>query len=140
MPMMKIGTFLRAALLLAAALFIGHSAVAKDVAVGGVTYSNKWRIKCDEGADNHGNVLFRITVKGQEPIDVRVYISRGRSENGVAKDITAMLDSVLDKKRFHVERDDWEDVLIKKRGDGPDFTVQVIESTLQGTHFVIELD
>ena len=83
---------------------------------------------------------FRITPKGEASINVSVSIKQGRSENDVAKDVTAALKAVLDRKRFHVERDDWEDVLIKKKGWGPDFTVQLVESTLKGTHFKIELD
>jgi hypothetical protein len=45
--------------------------------------------------------------------------------------------TALDPKRFHVEGDDSEDVLVKKKG-GPDFSIELIESTLKGTHFDVE--
>jgi len=133
---MNFESFLRPALLLAAALLAGHGAVAQD-APADLKYSNKWRIEVKEGANNDGVARFRVTPRGEAPIEVNVTIKDGRSENGVASDVQKAFRAALDKKRFKVEGDDFEDVLVKKKS-GPDFSIQLIESTLKGTHFDIE--
>ena len=40
--------------------------------------------------------------------------------------------SPLDKKTYKVEIDDWEYVLVKKH-NGPDFAIELVESTIKGT-------
>lgn len=132
--------FLQVTLLLGAVMFAGQSAVAEGPAADKFKYSDKWRIKCDEGADNDGFARFRITPKGGAPIEVTVNIKKGTAENDVAKELRDVLKAVLDKKLYHVERDDWEDVLIKMKWNGTEFSVQLVESTLKGTHSKVVLD
>jgi hypothetical protein len=99
--------------------------------------SNKWRIKVSEGANNTGTLLFRVTPDKGTATDIVVNIKKGRSENGVATDIKDTFKKALDPKVYHVETDDGEDVLVKKR-KGPNFEVKFVESTLKGTR--INLD
>jgi hypothetical protein len=99
--------------------------------------SNKWRIEVHEGSNNTGTLLFRVTPDKGTATDVLVNIKKGRSENGVATDIKDTFKKVLDPKVYHVEKDDGEDVLVKKR-KGPDYEVKLVESTLKGTR--INLD
>ena len=106
-------------------------------AADGLKLSNKWRIEVSEGANNDGTIVFRITPKEGTPVDVTVPIKDGRSENGVAIDIRDTLKTSLDAKVYHVERDDGEDVLVKKR-KGPDFELKLVESTVKGTRIDIE--
>jgi hypothetical protein len=98
--------------------------------------SNKWRIKVSEGANNTGTLLFRVTPDKGTATDILVNIEKGRSENGVAIDIKNTFEKALDPKVYHVERDDGEDVLVKKR-KGPNFEVKFVESTLKGTRIKI---
>jgi len=135
---MKIGVFIRPLLLASVAIFAGQSAIAEDAAVApDLKYSNKWRIEVKEGANNDGVARFRVTPKGETAVEVTVNIKDGRSENGVARDVKDAFKAALDTKRFHVEGDDGEDVLVKKKG-GPDFALELLESTLKGTHFDLE--
>ena len=139
-------------LLAAAGLFAAHGALAQEAApvavpaaqpeaapaaAANLKYSNKWRIEVKEGANNDGVARFRVTPKGEAAIEVTVNVKDGRSENGVASDVKNTFKGALDAKRFHVEGDDGEDVLVKKKG-GPDFSIELIESTLRGTHFDVE--
>jgi hypothetical protein len=142
---MKLETFVRPALLAAIAIFAGQSVLAQEpatvpapVASPDLRYSNKWRIEVKEGANNDGVARFRVTPKDEAAIEVTVNIKDGRSENGVARDVKNTFKAALDAKRFHVEGDDGEDVLVKKKGGGPDFSIELIESTLKGTHFDLE--
>jgi hypothetical protein len=137
---MNFGMFVRPALLVAIALFAGQSALAQDapeVAAPDLKYSNKWRIEVSEGANNDGVARFLVTPQGEAAIEVTVNIRDGRSENGVARDVRDAFRAALDKDRYKVEGDDGEDVLVKKKG-GPNFALQLLESTLKGTHFDLE--
>jgi hypothetical protein len=102
-----------------------------------LSLSNKWRIEVSEGANNDGTILFRITPDKGTPQDVTVNLKKGRSENGVARDVKDTLKAKLDKKIYSVEVDDGEDVLVKKR-KGPNFEIKVVESTVKGTRINIK--
>ena len=135
---MKLTVFIKPLLIAAVAIFAGQSAVAQDAAAAtDLKYSNKWRIEVKEGANNDGVARFRVTPKGEAAVEVTVNVKDGRSENGVASDVKNAFKAALDTKRFHVEGDDSEDVLVKKKG-GPDFSIELLESTLKGTHFDVE--
>jgi hypothetical protein len=99
--------------------------------------SNKWRIEIAEGSNNDGTLLFRVTPDKGTPTDVLIPISKGRSENGVARDVKDALKAKLDPKTYHIEIDDGEDVLVKRR-KGPNFEVKLVESTLKGTRIDVE--
>jgi hypothetical protein len=90
-----------------------------------------------EGANNTGTLLFRVTPDKGTATDIVVNIDKGRSENGVATDIKNTLKKALDPKVYHVETDDGEDVLVKKR-KGPNFEVKFVESTLKGTRIDVD--
>ncbi len=147
---MRIGILSRPALLAVLAFVATPPAPAQDAVPAPATdatsaeapsaklkYSNKWRIEVKEGANNDGVARFRLTPKGEAATEVTVNVKDGRSENGVARDVKDTFKAALDPKRFHVEVDDGEDVLVKKKG-GPDFALQLLESTLKGTHFDLE--
>jgi hypothetical protein len=106
----------------------GIDAVVPDLS----DYSNKWRIECSGGADSDGRVVLHITPKGESHQEVTVAIAKGTGENAVARVIRDALKAQLDSKRFHVEIDDGEDVLIKKRGRTPDIALQVAANTVAG--------
>ena len=145
---MNPGSYLRPALLGLLALFAGQAVLAQEAAPAAapeaasaaapnLKYSNKWRIEVKEGANNDGVARFRVTPKGEAPTEVTVKVKDGRSENGVAADVKNAFRAALDKKRFSVEGDDFEDVLVKAK-KGPDFSIELVESTLKGTHFNLD--
>jgi hypothetical protein len=102
----------------------------------GPRLSNKWRIECDEGAKSDGTISFRLTPKDGMPIEVSVPITNGSGENKVAQTIKDTLEKSLDARTFHVEVDDGEDVLVKKK-NGPDFALEMTGSSVQGTRITI---
>jgi hypothetical protein len=92
--------------------------------------SNKWRIQCSEGAKSDGEIVFRLAPEGAEAIEVTVPVAKGTSENGVARRIRDVLRQQLDGEKFHVEVDDGEDVLVKKRSGQPDFDLALVRVTV----------
>ena len=131
MAMVSLRTFSSA--LVAVALLLGGAATFAD----DLKLSNKWRVEVSEGAHNAGTILFRVTPKDGQPVDVPVAIKEGRGENGVAQDIRDAFRATLDKDVFHSETDDGEDVLLKKK-KGPDFELKFVESDIKGTRVNVE--
>ena len=126
-----------AALGLACSLaFSSLTALAEDAAPQ-PSLSNKWRLEVSGGANSDGTMLFRVTPDQGTPVDVTVTIDDGRGENAVAGDIKNALKKTLDSKTYKVEVDDGEDVLVKKK-NGPDFTIELVESTVKNTKVHIE--
>jgi uncharacterized protein YxjI len=99
--------------------------------------SNKWRIEVSGGANSDGTMLFRVTPDKGTPVDVTVQIKDGRGENKVAQDIKDAMKKTLDPKTYHIEVDDGEDVLVKKR-KGPNYALVLVESTVKGSKIHIE--
>lgn len=93
--------------------------------------SNKWRLEFSGGAESDGVIVLKITPVGGEPMTVEVAVSKGTGENAVAKAVTEACREQLPKDAFHVERDDGEDVLLKKRHGAADFHVEVLSNTVK---------
>lgn len=94
-------------------------------------YSNKWRIESSGRAEGEGAIHFRVTPKEGDATDVDVTIPQGRSENEVAHDIRDAFQSQLPTERYQIESDDGEDVLIKVKSGTPDFSLVLVESTVE---------
>lgn len=93
--------------------------------------SNKWRLQFSGGANSDGTIVIRLSPKEGDALEASIDIEDGRSENGVAKDVVSGLKEQVGE-RFHVERDDGEDVLIKKRRGNSNFGVEVISNSVKG--------
>jgi hypothetical protein len=100
--------------------------------------SNKWRIELSGQALTTGDILFRVTPRQGEAVDVSVGIRSGRAENNVAKDVRDALAAKLSPDRYTVEVDDGEDILIKKKEGQPDFALELVESNVQNVSIKVE--
>jgi hypothetical protein len=94
--------------------------------------SNKWRLQFSGGADSDGRIVITLMPVGGEPIVTTTAVEDGTSENRVAKTVVKSLREQLDEDVFHVERDDGEDVLIKRRRGAANFDVEITENTVKG--------
>ena len=113
-------------------LFLATNVAANSTDDSGPKPSNKWRISFSGGADSDGVIEMDITPEGGETIHTSVSIADNTSENHVAKAVVDGLKEQLPKEAFHVERDDGEDVLIKKKRAGTNFAVVVTSNTVEG--------
>jgi hypothetical protein len=118
--------------ILAAAALLFNAALAAEPSPSSPNPSNKWRLQCSGGADSDGTIVLLITPEGGTPVEARIAIKDGAGENSVAAAIVKGLKAQLNKDHFKVERDDGEDVLIKKRGGAPDFDVTVVSIDVKG--------
>jgi hypothetical protein len=94
--------------------------------------SHKWRLQCSGGANSDGTIVLLISPKGGTPIEASIAVKKGTGENSVAAAIVKGLKAQLPKDYFKVERDDGEDVLIKKRGGAPDFDLTIVSIDVKG--------
>ena len=120
-----------AAVALFAGLLLGAQALASDL-------SNKFRLECSGGADSDGVVTIVVTPDGGEPIETVTEVKKGTSENHVAKAIVEALKAQLPKDEFHIERDDGEDVLVKRRIGEKRFRLAVTSITVKGVRINVD--
>ena len=80
-------------------------------------------------ADSDGAIVFRITPKDGTGTDVSVPIQKGSSDNQAAKAIVSAFQLHLPKDGFKSERDDGEDVLLRKAGKTPSFALEIVSSS-----------
>jgi hypothetical protein len=100
--------------------------------------SNKWRIEMSGQALNSGDIVFRVTPRQGDAVDVSVGIKSGRAENNVAKDVRDALAAKLSPDRYSIEVDDGEDILIKKKEGQPDFALELVESNVRNVSIKVE--
>ena len=100
--------------------------------------SNKWRIQISESARSDGELVFLLSPKGGDSMQIVVPVTRGTSENQVAQEIRKGFQSQLDGAKFSVEVDDGEDVLIKTRAGQPDVDLKLASNTVESVR--INLD
>lgn len=93
--------------------------------------SNKWRIEISGNARSNGVIVLRVVPVGGAATDVEILIPEDADENHVALLIRDGLFAALDKG-YRVERDDGEDVLIKRRHRRPDFDLILVTNSVEG--------
>ena len=94
--------------------------------------SNKYRIKFNGKTKLDGELVFLFTAVEGAPQEVRIPLSKGTSENDVAKKAVKVFKEALDTKTYHFERDDWEDVLVKKKMGKDNFRLEYTSAPLKG--------
>jgi flavin-binding protein dodecin len=101
-------------------------------------YSNSWRIEVSEGANSSGEFVFRVTPKGGQTQVVTVKVDDGESEDHVARTIKNAFEKQLDTKKYDIEIDDGEDVLVKKDLTEPRFALEVVSSTVKSVRLRLQ--
>ena len=99
--------------------------------------SNKWRIEVSSDADSTGVIVFELAPIGGAPASVTVQVPDDTDENDVADLIRDAMRAQLGDA-YHVEVDDGEDVLVKKRDGAADFDLTVREQTVRGVRLNLD--
>jgi len=98
----------------------------------GIGTSNKWRLQFSGGADSDGVITMKFTPKKGEPTVAEIPIKKGTGENAVAKAVVKALREQLPQDQYYIERDDGEDVLVKRRLGGVYFGYELVSNTVKG--------
>ena len=118
-------------------LGLGLGLVATIAAAAGV--DNKWRLEFSGNAESDGRIVLELAPEQGEPQRATADIRKGRSENGVARDVRDALKAQVGQ-RYGVEVDDGEDVLVKKRRGEQDFVVTIVENTVDGVRINVDAE
>ena len=110
-------------------LGLGLVLVASLACAAGV--ENKWRLQFSGGAESDGRIVLALAPAVGAPLRATARIRNGRSENGVARDVAAALQAQAGK-RYDIEVDDGEDVLVKKHDGERDFVITIVENSVRG--------
>ena len=100
---------------------------------------NKWRLELSGGAESAGRIVLQLAPAEGDPIRATVDVVQGRSENGIANDVRDALQAQAGK-RYNVEIDDGEDVLVKKHEGERDFVVTVVENSVRGVRINVNAE
>lgn len=109
------------------------AAVALVSAAAVASPSNKWRLQFSGGANSDGSFVLKVTPTEGDVIEASVPIKKGLGENDVAQAVTKGLKAQLPKDLYKVERDDGEDVLLKRRSGKPKFDIEVVSFDVKGS-------
>ena len=130
---MKLSTLTACALSLATAFFVTHS-VAADVAP---TPSIKWRVDFNGKAATEGEIQFRLTPHEGEPLLVTTKIRQSRAEIYIAQDVRDSFKNQLPKQRFRSEIVAGERLIVKAHSGEQAFLLELVASSVSGTHIHI---
>lgn len=100
---------------------------------------NKWRLQFSGNAESDGRIVLELAPGEGEPMRATAAIAKGRGENAVARDVRDALRAQVGQ-RYHVEVDDGEDVLVKKRRGERDFVVTIVENSVAGVRIGIDAE
>lgn len=114
-------------------------ALAASTAVAADGVENKWRVEVSGNAETAGRIVLQLAPVKGDPIQAIATVANGRSENDVARDVSAALQAVA-SDQYNVEVDDGEDVLVKKQAGERDFVITVVENTVQGVRVEIDAE
>jgi hypothetical protein len=102
-----------------------------SVAFASADVENKWRLEMSGNADSSGQITFAIAPEDEPAITVTVAIADDTDEDAVAAAVVNELRLRLGDL-YQVERDDGEEVVIKRRPGERKFSVAVVENTVEG--------
>jgi len=98
---------------------------------------NKWRLQFSGNARSDGTLVLAITPSGGAPVTVPIEVASGTRENMVAKRVVDVLREAIGTD-YKVERDDGEDVLVKRRLGRDRFNVTVVSNSIRGVRLNLD--
>ena len=105
-----------------------------------LTYTDDWRIAVNHDAGSDGDILFQVTPKGGTTQDITVAIKKGTGENDVAHAIKKVFEAQIGTKKYSIEMEDGENVIIEKSMGEKDIALVFVSSTVKGVKVSVHKD
>lgn len=105
-----------------------------------LTYTDDWRIAVNHDAKTDGEILFQVTPKDGATQDVKVAIKKGTSENDVARAIKAAFVEQIGTKKYSIEMQDGENVIIERSMGNPNIALVFVSTTVKGISVSVHKD
>jgi hypothetical protein len=113
---------------------------AKAAPAARLTYTDDWRIAVNHDAGSDGDILFQVTPKGGTTQDITVAIKKGTGENDVAHAIKKVFEAQIGTKKYNIEMEDGENVIIEKSMGEKDIALVFVSSTVKGVKVSVHKD
>lgn len=100
--------------------------------------ADAWNITSSGKAGSSGELLFRVSGDGRDPVEVTVFVLSGTNETGVASSIKRALDTQLDRQRFDVEAGEGANVLVRSESASRGFSLELIDSDVDDVRVSVQ--
>jgi len=116
---------------------------AVSLAIADDHWSDDWKITYMGKAKSTGKISFQLTFEAGEdgtavdPVTIDVLVSDKATDNEIAELTTNNIGAVLGEDGFKISQSWGENVVVKARGDTPDFSLELVNSSVQGISIVI---
>jgi hypothetical protein len=100
------------------------------VAIAAPPLAGSWNITPSGSAASSGDLLFRVTSGGEDPVEITVPVHSGNTDVAVARSIRQALSSQLRRDRFTVQLGEGANVLISDSRGKPSFSVELVDSDI----------
>jgi hypothetical protein len=105
-----------------------------------LSYTDDWRVEVNHDAESDGEILFQVTPKGGATQDVKVAIKKGTNENDVARAIKAAFAAQIGTKKYSIEMQDGENVVIERGMGHKDIALVFVSTTVKGIKVSVHRD
>jgi hypothetical protein len=105
-----------------------------------LSYTDDYRINVNHDAESDGELLFQVTPKDGATQDVKVAIKKGTGENDVARAIKAAFVEQIGTKKYSIEMEDGENVIIETGAGNKNIALVLVSSTVKGVKVSVHWD
>jgi hypothetical protein len=98
------------------------------VGIAAPPLSGSWNITPSGSAASSGDLLFRVTSGGGDPVEITVPVRSGSDEVAVARSIEHAFGSRLRRDRFNVQLGEGANVLVSDPRGKPSFSIELLSS------------
>ncbi|HNZ95952.1 MAG TPA: hypothetical protein PKM64_02010 [Thermoanaerobaculia bacterium] len=95
-------------------------------------YSARWRVQLGDEAKSDGTLIFNVEREGGSVLQVYVSVTRATPLNEIAAAIGDGFTEQLPADEFDVTVDERGSVQLRKKGNAPDFALELLRSTVTG--------
>jgi hypothetical protein len=133
---------LSTSLALAQALPAENTTTGTDIVtpVAKLSYTDDYRISVDDDANSDGEIVFRMTWKDGGSKDVTVPIKKGTNENEIARTIKAAFVEQIGTKKYNIEMEDGENVIIERSGGKGDTSLVLVSNSVKNVDVKVHRD
>ena len=105
-----------------------------------LSYTDDYRISVDDDANSDGEIVFRMTWKDGGSKDVTVPIKKGTNENEIARTIKAAFVEQIGTKKYNIEMEDGENVIIERSGGKGDTSLVLVSNSVKNVNVKVHWD
>jgi hypothetical protein len=119
------------------ALLIGTATtLLAAVAIAAPPLAGSWNITPSGSAASSGDLLFRVTSTGRDPVEITVPVHSGSSDVAVARAIRQSLSSQL-PRAYRVELGEGANVLVSDPRGKPSFSIELVDSDIDNMRIAV---